>query len=148
MQKLMGIAVAVLGLVLLWAGVQTAEEAKDLPGKAVFLQYKCNSCHSVEAQKIAVKKSEDAEADAEAEEDKTEPPDLSGVGLEQNAVWMSKYLTKKEKLHDKTHRKKFRGTAPELKDLTTWLSTLKTEPKGKKGTAKAADKRASEPATK
>lgn len=148
MQKLFGFAVAILGIVLLWTGAQTAHKEKDPPGKAVFLQYKCNSCHGVAAEKIAVKKSEDDEEE-EGEKDDTEPPDLSGVGLEHDADWLGKYLTKKEKLNDKLHRKKFRGKAPELKDLTAWLTTLKTEPKGaKKGAEKAAEKKPEKTSTK
>jgi hypothetical protein len=147
MQKLVGFAIALLGLVLFWAGAQTADKEKTPPGKEIFLQYKCNSCHSVESQKIVVKKGKDEEEDED--EDKVEPPDLSGVGLEHDAKWMNDYLLKKEKLHDKAHRKKFRGKAPELKDLTTWLSTLKTEPKGaKKGDAKASEKKSEKAATK
>ena len=147
MQKLVGFAIALLGLVLFWAGAQTADKEKTPPGQEVFMQYKCNSCHSVDAQKIAVKKSD--EEDEEAEEDEKQPPDLSGVGLEHDAKWMSDYLLKKEKIDGKTHRKKFRGKAPELKDLTAWLSTLKTEPKGaKKGEAKAAEKKSEKAATK
>lgn len=140
MQKFVGMVVALLGVALFWAGAQTADKEKAPPGQEVFLQYKCNSCHSVEAQKIAVKKSEDEED--EADEDETEPPDLSGVGLEHDAAWMTGYLSKKEKLNDKLHRKKFRGKAPELKDLTAWLSTLKTAPKdAKKGAEKAVEKK-------
>ena len=148
MQKLMGLAIALLGLVLFWAGAQTADKEKAPPGKEVFLQYKCNSCHSVESQKIAIKKS-DEEEDEEAAEDDKEPPDLSGVGLERNVEWMSKYLLRKEKIDGKVHRKKFRGKAPELKDLTAWLSTLKADPKGaKKGAEKAAEAKSEKPATK
>lgn len=99
-----------------WAG-----KAPD--GKPVFLKYKCNSCHSIDAASIAKKALPDDGATAS----KMKPPDLSGVGLEKKADWIALFMQKKEKLDGEFHPKKFRGTDSELKTLTGWLETMKTE---------------------
>jgi mono/diheme cytochrome c family protein len=110
-----------------------AATEKSDPGKDIFLKYKCNSCHSMQAQGIEVKKSDDKEADAEdAEADSAaaqkDPPDLSGVGLERKADWISKYLKKQETIDGVKHRKKFRGKSDEMKTLSAWLESQKTKP--------------------
>ena len=49
-------------------------------GKAIFLESKCNTCHTVTALKIEKKKGAEEES-----EGKVKPPDLSSVGLERKA---------------------------------------------------------------
>jgi mono/diheme cytochrome c family protein len=109
----------VLGLAMLAAGAR-AEETAAHPGKKVFLDNKCNACHGVKSQDIAVAAGGDAE-------EKDPPPDLSNVGNEQKPEFLSAYLLKKEMLHDKKHQKRFGGTEQELKDLVAWLASLKVE---------------------
>jgi mono/diheme cytochrome c family protein len=121
--------VGLLGLVLASAAyAQTPAEApKAKDGKTIFTDNHCNSCHSIEAAGIVKKKAAEDEA-APAEKTENKPPDLSDVGTKQKAAWFSKFLMKQEKLDGELHPKRFKGTAPELATLTTWLETLKTKP--------------------
>ena len=113
-----------------WCGTTFA---KPPDGKPVFLKYKCNSCHSIEAAGV-VKKAVEGEG-----ETKMKPPDLSSVGLDKKADWFVLFLSKKEKLDGELHPKKFRGTESELKTLTAWLETMKA-PKKDGGKAKEDEK--------
>lgn len=97
-------------------------DAKTPEGKKIFLENKCQSCHSVQTAQI-VRKTEDTEST------ELKPPDLSGVGLEHKAEWLMRYLQKKEKLDGEKHPKRFRGNDEELGTLTKWLETLKTDKK-------------------
>ena len=117
------------------AQIAIAAEPKEPEGKKLFLKYKCNSCHSIEAAGV-VKKVDETEADEPAT--KKKPPDLSGVGLTQKADWIALFLQKKEKLEGETHPKKFRGTDKELSTIAAWLETMKTP--AKKGAKAAASK--------
>lgn len=121
------IAFAALGCALL-VGAAAAQDkpavaAKD--GKTLFVDNKCNGCHTVQSQAIVKKKVEDPDAKADKSDKKA--PDLSAVGLERKAPWMSKYLMKTEAIKGEKHGRKFRGTEAELATLTTWLETLKTK---------------------
>lgn len=102
---------------------QTAAPAKD--GKAIYLENKCNTCHSLQALKIEKKQgAEEAKSD-----EKVKPPDLSSVGLERKADWMAKFLLKKETIDGKKHSKLFKGSEADLKVLTAWLETQKAPKK-------------------
>jgi hypothetical protein len=103
-------------------------------GKDLFLTYKCTSCHSIATEKIEKKKaSEPTEGEAAATPaDPKKNPDLSGVGAKKDAAWISKYLMKEEKLDDKLHKTKFKGTPEELQVLCAWLASLKTPTKAEK----------------
>ena len=126
------VAVSSVVLTVSLSGVSHA--AKPLDGKPIFTKYKCNSCHSIEAAGV-VKKAAPEEG---ATTSKMKPPDLSDVGLKKKADWIALFLQKKEKLEGELHPKKFRGTDSELKTLTAWLETMKTEkPESKE---KAEDK--------
>src|SRR5690348_17352889 len=65
--------------------------AKTPDGKPVFLKYKCNMCHSIEA--IGVEKK--ALPDDGATTSKLKPPDLSSVGLDKKADWIALFMQKK-----------------------------------------------------
>jgi hypothetical protein len=110
-------------------------KGKSEEGKAVFQKYKCRSCHSIESQGITKK-----EAEGETEKPTKKPPDLSGVGLERKADWITLFMQKKEKLHDDFHMKKFRGTDSELQKLATWLASLQEKPAAAKEKEKADEK--------
>lgn len=119
----------------------TARAADEEPaGKKLFIDNKCNSCHTIESQGVEKRSSADAEEakdgkDAEAKEEtsakKKKVPDLGGVGIERKADWITKYLQKTETIDGKKHMKKFRGTDEELATLAAWLETLKDEAAGK-----------------
>lgn len=123
-----------------------AEEAKKSEGEELFIQYKCQSCHSIATVGIEKKKSaaadETEEAGAEkAEKTKRVPPDLSAVGVAHKADWMTAFLMKKEKTKEgKLHTKKFKGTDSELKKVVAWLETLKDAKAAEKANAKTNEK--------
>lgn len=121
-------------LATVWCGTSFA---KSPDGKPVFLKFKCNSCHSIEAAGIAKKAAATEEGEATP---KKKPPDLSGVGLEKKAEWIMAFLQKKEKLESDLHPKKFRGTESELKTVAAWLETMKDEKAAHKSKEKAEDK--------
>jgi len=82
-------------------------------GKTIFVENKCNSCHSVEAASIEGKKKDAV--------------DLSKVGDKYNTEFLAKYLVKKEKIDDKDHKTAMKGTDEEVKVLTEWLASLKSK---------------------
>ena len=111
-----------------------AAAGKAPGGKELFISYKCTSCHSIATEKIEKKKAEPAEGAAPSAEASAaaKTSDLSGVGVKKDAAWISKYLNKEEKLEEKLHKTKFKGTPEELTALSSWLATLKTPAKGAK----------------
>lgn len=116
-------------MALLGLAPSSASAADD--GKQVFLKKECNECHVVSAagiEKLPAKEGGAKEEDEEAEEeDDSEPPDLSGVGKEHDAKWLTGYLQKKVKNDEgKKHRKRFKGSDAELQALVAFLGTLQT----------------------
>lgn len=105
----------------------TTPATKTADAKALFLEFKCNGCHAIQAAGIEAKKIAGEEPDP-----KDKPPDLSNVGAKRDAAWMKKYLVKQEKLEGKLHKKKFRGTPEQLAALTDWLATMKSGKGGAK----------------
>lgn len=119
------VVVAVAAIAATALSQAAAPPARD--GKAIFLESKCNTCHAVTALKIEKKKGEE-----EAKSDDKKPPDLSSVGLERKADWMTRFLMKKETIDGEKHKKLFKGSEADLKTLTAWLETQKA-PKKKGG---------------
>lgn len=87
-----------------------AQETENL-GKKVFIDKKCSTCHSVEAEGLQSKKKDAV--------------DLSTAGEKRTAEFLAKYLTKEEKISGKEHKSAFKGSEEELKNLTNWLESLK-----------------------
>ena len=108
-----------------------AQAGKDSKGAKLFVKSRCTSCHSVKGVGIEKKTVEGDEAAAEVAKSAHKPPDLSGIGLEHDAAWFAKWLQKKESVEGRTHKIKFRGTEAELKTLSTWVASLKTDESGK-----------------
>ena len=117
------------GLIFCFSVALTQEgkgkDDKAPDGKKIFVENKCSSCHSIESVGIK-KKTKDNEST------ELKPPDLSSVGSERKADWITKYLQKK--LDGEKHPKKFKGSDEELTTLAKWLETLEadTTKKGKK----------------
>ncbi len=107
---------AFLGLAVLSATsfAQSGKKDEGVDGKKLFVEKKCNSCHSAEA--VGLKKKPNQK-----------PPDLSIVGAERSAEWLTKYLQKKESIEGRKHLVKFQGSDGELVSLTKWLETLKPD---------------------
>lgn len=129
-------AAALLAACVASAADTKAPAGKAPDGKELFTAGKCNSCHSIEAEKIERKKAATAETAAAPAATAKKKPDLSGIGATKNAAWIAKYIVKEEKLETKLHPTvKYRGTPEELKTLSTWLASLKT-PVAKEASAK------------
>jgi mono/diheme cytochrome c family protein len=122
MQKGLILAIMILALVglVVIAGSSQSAQANDNPGKAAFLSNKCNICHSVEAEKIEM-----TSGGYQKSKEKNVPPDLSGIGKQQNAEWFAKYLKHQEAVNGLKHAKTWRGTDEELQALSKWLEGLK-----------------------
>jgi cbb3-type cytochrome oxidase cytochrome c subunit len=139
-----------LGLVVAVAlsGTARAEDAKVPAGQKLFLDNKCNSCHSVSGAGIEKKSAEAAEK-ATADKAATEKtaatpthkaPDLSSIGTDQKADWMAKFLKKEVAAKDgKKHMKLWKGTDADLKTLTEWLGDQKAEKKAEATEEKAPE---------
>jgi mono/diheme cytochrome c family protein len=95
-----------------------AQEAEPA-GKKIFVDQKCNVCHSIDSQGIAKK------GPAPKPTDKNPPPDLSNLGAEKSADWIAKFLIKEEMLNNKKHPKGWTGKKEDLNALSNWLATLK-----------------------
>jgi cytochrome c551/c552 len=104
------LSILVLFLVGFCARVALAD---DDPGKKIFLDNKCNACHSVDSQNIK-KTMESSKA-----------PDLSNVGAEKTEEWITKWLKKEVDIDGKKHPKTWSGTDDDLTTLVKWLGTLK-----------------------
>lgn len=123
------LAIVLAALVAL-LGLWPAADARAEDGKQIFLKKECNECHTVESagiEKLPAKDEEPAADEEEGEEDDTEPPDLSGVGKEHDAKWITGFIQKKIKNDEgKKHRKRFKGSDAELAALVAYLGTLQT----------------------
>jgi hypothetical protein len=90
-----------------------AQDTQEPAGKTIFLDSKCNMCHSIEAagiqRKLATSKA----------------PDLSNVGSERTAEWIAKWITRQEELDGKKHQMEFKGKPEDLKTLSEWVASFK-----------------------
>lgn len=101
----------VITIVALYGFAFTIAADKSDDGKKIFVDNKCNMCHTVSVAGIESKKSD--------------ATDLSVVGKDRTVEFLTKYLKKEAKLNDKDHKSSFKGTDEDLTKLVEWLSTLK-----------------------
>ena len=101
----------VITIVALYGFAFTIADGKSDDGKKVFVDNKCNMCHTVTSAGIESKKSDAV--------------DLSTVGKDRTVEFLTKYLKKEAKLNDKDHKSSYKGTDEDLAKLVEWLSTLK-----------------------
>lgn len=135
-------SLVILAAMMLVLGMTATARAADEPptGKKLFLDNKCNSCHTIASQGVEKRSAAAAEAteakEGEAKEaaatstSKRKVPDLGGVGIERKADWLTKYLQKLETIDGKKHMKKFAGTDADLATLTAWLASLQDSTAG------------------
>ncbi|MDH3268760.1 MAG: c-type cytochrome [Ignavibacteria bacterium] len=100
-------------IVALFAFAFSFSQDKDLDGKQIFIESKCNNCHTVTSNEITSKK-----------DDAT---DLSNSGSVGDAEVIKTYLLKESQINDKNHKVKFKGSEAELNALSDWLVSLKIE---------------------
>ena len=105
-----GCAILLFVFLVSFASVAAADDAA---AQKLFVDKKCNTCHSIESAKIEKKMAS------------SKAPDLSDVGSTRNAEWISKWLKKEVDLEGKKHPSTWSGTPEELKTLSDWLGSLK-----------------------
>jgi cbb3-type cytochrome oxidase cytochrome c subunit len=139
-------------LILAIAGVALEGARAEDAGLKVFVEKRCYTCHTIDAQADALEKEKQAffaskgveAAKGEEEEEKEKRGgDLSDVGKKRNAEWLNAFLENpKDYFKDdpecqreakKKQRKRFRGTPEEFKALVTYLTSLKFEAKQAEG---------------
>ncbi|MEO8231129.1 MAG: c-type cytochrome [Ignavibacteriota bacterium] len=101
----------IVTIVALYGYAFTIADQKSDDGKKVFVDNKCNMCHTVTSVGIESKKSDAV--------------DLSAVGKDATQEFLLKYLKKEVKLNEKDHKSSFKGSDADLKILVDWLLTLK-----------------------
>jgi len=104
--------VFVSAIVALFAFAFSFSQSDEPAGEKIFLNSKCNNCHTIVSMEI-LSKTDDA-------------VDLSNAGSPSDAVLIKSYLLKEQKINDKEHKLKFKGSAEELDTLVNWIGTLKT----------------------
>ena len=77
-------------------------------GKQLFLDQKCNMCHTVSSASITPTS-------------KIKAPDLSGLASKEDPATLKKYLKKEADKNGKKHIKPFAGTDAQLDTLVAWL---------------------------
>lgn len=103
----------IVTIVALYGFAYTIADQKSDDGKKIFVDNKCQMCHTVQSAGIESKKSDAS--------------DLSAVGKDKTTEFLTKYLKKEAKLNDKDHKSSFKGSDEDLKVLVDWLLTLKGE---------------------
>jgi cytochrome c2 len=86
-------------------------------GQKIFVDSKCQMCHSVESAGLTSKNKNAV--------------DLSNVGSTYKVDFLKKWLTKNEKIKDNLHKVAFKGDDKNLNELTSWLESLKKKPVSK-----------------
>jgi CxxC motif-containing protein (DUF1111 family) len=103
-------------IVALFAFAFSFSQDQGLDGKQIFIDSKCNNCHTVSSMEITSKK-----------DDATDLSNASTIG---EMSLIKSYLLKEAKINEQDHKIKFKGTEAELDALVNWLLTLKTESEG------------------
>lgn len=114
----------ILGVVF---GFALSGPEKALAQKEIFLDKKCNRCHSISAAGIERKGESEG-----SDETVAQPPDLSHVGKYHDVAFIKGFVTKTTDhvAHEGVaatgkHPMKFKGSDDELDKVATWLASLK-----------------------
>lgn len=102
--------ILVLSIVALYGFAYGIAGNDEPEGKKLFIDNKCNMCHTVKSVGIESKKSDAI--------------DIVKLDEEKNDEFWMNYLMKKEKLNGKEHKTAFKGTEEELKKIVDWMKTL------------------------
>jgi mono/diheme cytochrome c family protein len=108
-----GVALSFAGFVVA-AGLALAVECEAADGKTLFVEKKCNLCHSIDSQGIAKKSA------------RMKGAELSDAGNRLESVdWLKRFLVREVDKDGKNHQKKWSGTDEELEAIATWVMSLK-----------------------
>ena len=118
--KMISIRRTALSMVVLacFAGAPSGALEDEAAGKQLFVDQKCDRCHSVTSLEIEAKIK----------------GAMSGPALdesaEREATWIRDYLTGEQKNDGKAHRAAWKGSEEELDRLVAFLVALREQPKG------------------
>ena len=128
---------------IVWSQGNEAEQT----GRKIFVESRCYTCHTINAQSQQIEKEKEEFAKAkgvevkEDEEDDEEEGkkggDLSNVGAQRDSKWIKDFSkdpkayfkddTECQRLAKKKYRKRFKGSEADLDILVAYLSSLKYE---------------------
>lgn len=91
-------------------------QAETPAGKKIFLDKKCNVCHTVISEGIRL----------QASDSNVPVLDLSKTGDTYDRMWLAKYLVHQEQKDGRPHPTKFAGERQQLAKVAEWLAGLKT----------------------
>lgn len=119
MKQTIGFTLSVLAAVALlavfYSGPANGAAAPAKDGKQIFLDQKCNVCHSVSSAGI----------ERTMKSEKMAGPDLTNLAAKQDAATLTKYLHKQVEINGKKHGKTFTGSDEELAAVISWLEQQK-----------------------
>lgn len=119
MKQTIGFTLSVLAAVVLlaifYSGPANGAAAPAKDGKQIFLDQKCNLCHSVSSAGI----------ERTMKSEKMAGPDLTNLAAKQDAATLTKFLKKEADINGKKHGKAFTGSDDDLKALVSWLQQQK-----------------------
>lgn len=137
----------ILAVIMLWSGESRADET----GLKVFVEKRCYTCHTINAEADALEKEKAAFAaakgveskDKDEKEDEKKGGDLSDIGSKREKEWLQDFLKnpkdyflkerKCKREAKKKYRKRFKGTDEEYETLINYLAGLKHESQGEGG---------------
>ena len=102
----------IMSIVALFGFAFSMAQEKIPAGQKIFSDSKCSACHSIESAGIISKKKNAV--------------DLSKTGDNYKNDFLIQYLNKEVKIDNKLHKTAFKGSAEDLKTLSSWLSSLKS----------------------
>lgn len=104
------VSFGLISLVIIWA-LKAQDQVDNKDPKVIFVEAKCNTCHSVASWEI-VQKNKSANNKA---------PDLSKVEYDMDKEFYKKYLLKEEILNNKKHPIAFKGSNEDLDAIVSAL---------------------------
>lgn len=116
MKRLLPIAGLFVFVLAVFLANPAASDDNGAAGKKLFLDQKCNLCHSVPPAGI----------EAMTKSKAIKGPDLVNVGDRHDKEWVEKWLRLEETMNGKKHKKKFTGSDEELDTLVDWVLSHKS----------------------
>ena len=116
MKRLLPIAGLLVFVVAAFLANPAASEDNGAAGKTLFLNQKCNLCHSIPPAGI----------EAMTKSAAIKGPDLVNLSQKHDKAWIEKWLRLEETMNGKKHKKKFTGSDEELDTLVDWLLMQKS----------------------
>ncbi len=93
----------------------SALAAPALDGQQIFLDARCNMCHSVSTAGI----------EATVKSEAMRGPDLATVGTSVDAATLTSFLRQEAEIGGARHKKAFKGGDAEMKALVAWIQAQK-----------------------